>query len=384
MHGQMGKLSLAANYGYIDAKFESALTLNSPSNSSADPNGDIRVSPGNKVPGIPEHSLKLRMDYDFTEAVSVGTNIMYFSSQYARGDENNQDANGKLPGYTLVNLDARYQLNKKLMFFGRITNLFDKEYETLGVLGENFFNGPGRTFDAANVTGTHNVLEAFADARSFVHMSSASVYDLEATKRDISEDAPLARAYLSGYVRSKIAAEALVKRSRPDAVILRPHIVYGPGDNKILPRLLAFRRHVGAVFVPGNGRNRLSLTHVENLAAAVELALCARHSGVFNVADALQATVDDLLLQFHRAFQLRPRIVHVPMRAAWAAAGASEAFHKAVLKHRSPVLNRFVVAQIAYDFTLDCTRANRLLGYRPYPEYPEAIEALAGRISCVL
>ena len=152
MHGQMGKLSLAANYGYIDAKFESALTLNSPSNSSADPNGDIRVSPGNKVPGIPEHSLKLRMDYDFTEAVSVGTNIMYFSSQYARGDENNQDANGKLPGYTLVNLDARYQLNKKLMFFGRITNLFDKEYETLGVLGENFFNGPGRTFDAANVT----------------------------------------------------------------------------------------------------------------------------------------------------------------------------------------------------------------------------------------
>jgi outer membrane receptor protein involved in Fe transport len=77
---------------------------------------------------------------------------MYFSSQYARGDENNQDAHGKLPGYTLVNLDARYQFNKKLMFFGRITNLFDKEYETLGVLGENFFNGPGRTFNAGIVT----------------------------------------------------------------------------------------------------------------------------------------------------------------------------------------------------------------------------------------
>jgi nucleoside-diphosphate-sugar epimerase len=244
--------------------------------------------------------------------------------------------------------------------------------------------GSDDEFDAANMTGTHNVLEAFADARSFVHMSSASVYDLEATKRDISEDAPLARSYLSGYVRSKIAAEALVKRSRPDAVILRPHIVYGPGDNKILPRLLAFRRRVGAVFVPGNGRNRLSLTHVENLAAAVELALCAGHPGVFNVADALQATVDDLLLQFHRAFQLRPRIVHVPMRAASAAAGASEAFHKAVLKHRTPVLNRFVVAQIAYDFTLDCTRANRLLGYRPCREYPEAIEALAHRTTCTL
>ncbi len=153
MHGRINKLSLAANYGFIDATFESALTINSPVNSSADPGtGDIQVSPGNKVPGIPEHSIKLRLEYDFTEAVSVGTNVMYLSSQYARGDENNQDANGKIPGYTVVNLDARYQLNKQLMFFARITNLFDEEYETLGVLGENFFNGSGRTFDAGNVT----------------------------------------------------------------------------------------------------------------------------------------------------------------------------------------------------------------------------------------
>jgi outer membrane receptor protein involved in Fe transport len=153
MDGRIGKLGLAANYAYIDATFESALTLNSPVNSSADPGtGDIQVSPGNKVPGIPEHSMKLRIEYDFTEALSVGTNVLYFSSQYARGDENNQDVNGKLPAYTVVNLDGRYRLNKQLMFFGRITNLFDKEYETLAVLGENFFNGPGRTFDAGNVT----------------------------------------------------------------------------------------------------------------------------------------------------------------------------------------------------------------------------------------
>ncbi|MBI3529106.1 MAG: TonB-dependent receptor [Betaproteobacteria bacterium] len=153
IHGRVQKLSLAMNYGYIDAKFVSALTLNSPSNSSADANGDIQVSPGNKIPGIPVHSVKLRAEVDFTETVSMGTNIMFFSSQYARGDENNQDANGKVPGYTLVNLDARVQYTKQLMFFGRINNVFDKDYETLGVLGENFFNGPGRTFDASNVTG---------------------------------------------------------------------------------------------------------------------------------------------------------------------------------------------------------------------------------------
>jgi outer membrane cobalamin receptor len=96
--------------------------------------------------------VKLRADYAFTEKFSLGGNIVYFSSQYARGDENNQDVNGKVPGYALVNLDAHYQYNKRLSFFGRVDNLFDREYQTLGVLGENFFNGPGRTFDATNVT----------------------------------------------------------------------------------------------------------------------------------------------------------------------------------------------------------------------------------------
>ena len=152
VHGRLEKLSLTVNYGYIDATFASALTLNSPGNSSADANGDIHVSPGNRIPGIPAQSVKVRADYDLTDSVSLGSNVMYFTSQYARGDEDNQDANGKVPGYTLVNLDARYQHTRQLMFFGRVDNVFDRGYETLGVLGQNFFNGPGRTFDASTVT----------------------------------------------------------------------------------------------------------------------------------------------------------------------------------------------------------------------------------------
>ena len=151
-HTRLDKLSLALNYGYVQATFQSSLTINSPSNSSANAAGDIQVASGDKIPGIPEHSVKLRADYAVTEKISLGGNIAYFSSQYARGDENNQDVHGKVPGYALVNLDAHYQYNKRLSFFGRIDNLFDKDYETLGVLGQNFFNGAGRTFDATNVT----------------------------------------------------------------------------------------------------------------------------------------------------------------------------------------------------------------------------------------
>jgi len=141
-----GSFRLLTNYSFVRATFESALTINSPNNSSADGAGDIQVSPGNRIPGIPQHALKLRAEHDPIQKLTIGGTVNYFSSQYARGDENNQDVNGKIPGYSLVHLDGRYQASKRLQIFGRIQNLFDKEYETLGVLGENFFvNG---TFDA--------------------------------------------------------------------------------------------------------------------------------------------------------------------------------------------------------------------------------------------
>jgi iron complex outermembrane recepter protein len=145
----VGAARLLANYSYIQATFQSSFTINSPNNSTADGNGDIEVSPGDKIPGIPEHALKLRAEYSFFEKLSAGATLNYFSGQYARGDENNRDGGGKIPGYTLVNLDGQYQATKALQFFARIQNLFDRDYETLGVLGENFFvNG---TFDASNV-----------------------------------------------------------------------------------------------------------------------------------------------------------------------------------------------------------------------------------------
>ena len=141
-------LSLRANYSYIQATYESEFTINSPNNSSADVNGDIQVTPGDNIPGIPEHMFKLRADYAFLDKWTSGLTLNYFSDQYARGDENNQDVFGKVDGYTLVNFDVRYQASNAFQVFLKVDNVFDQEYETLGVLGENFFvNG---NFDASN------------------------------------------------------------------------------------------------------------------------------------------------------------------------------------------------------------------------------------------
>lgn len=135
---KLGKFSLLARYSYLDATFQSNFTVFSPFNSSA-ANGDIQVRPGNKIPGLPQHTLKLRGEFEPNESFSVGANFIYASDIYARGDENNQDSRGKIADYSIINLDASYKPVKKLELFVRVNNLLDKTYSNFGVLGENLF-----------------------------------------------------------------------------------------------------------------------------------------------------------------------------------------------------------------------------------------------------
>lgn len=149
-HSRFGPVGVTASYSYVDATYRSTWTESSSSNSSADANGNITVKPGNHIPGIPANTVKLRLDYDATSKWTIGTNLTWRGGVYAQGDENNQDINGKLSGYLLIDMDTTYQVTKQLQVFASVTNLLDKRYASFGVLGENFFNGPNHTFDGAN------------------------------------------------------------------------------------------------------------------------------------------------------------------------------------------------------------------------------------------
>lgn len=152
-------MALAAHYSLIDATYQTSFVEHSPNNSSADTNGDLTVQPGDRIPGIPRQSAKLRVDFRITPQWDLAATVLYNSGVYARGDENNQDVNGKVPGYTVVNLDTRIRVTEALELFARIDNLFDQRYASVGVLGENFFTGPGRTFGPA--AGYEPVAEQF-------------------------------------------------------------------------------------------------------------------------------------------------------------------------------------------------------------------------------
>jgi iron complex outermembrane recepter protein len=122
---QLDKLLLSANYGYVEAAYRSPFTTAA---------GEDVVS-GDRIPGIPASTLKLRADYAATDNFRLGAAVIAVSDQYAHGNENNSDPTGKVPGYTVVNLDAQYRFGKSLTFALDVDNLFDQKYATYGLSG---------------------------------------------------------------------------------------------------------------------------------------------------------------------------------------------------------------------------------------------------------
>ena len=142
--------TLSVGYSYLDARYRAGFTSPSPANSSADAAGDIAVRPGDRLPGIPRHTLKARVELAAGSRFSGALALRYSSPLYVRGDENNRDRNGQLPGFVTVAVDARYAASAAFEIYARVDNLFDRRYANFGVLGRNVFTGPGGSFDGLN------------------------------------------------------------------------------------------------------------------------------------------------------------------------------------------------------------------------------------------
>jgi iron complex outermembrane recepter protein len=136
---KLERLTLLVNYGLVDATYQSSFTMNSVANSAANA-GEITVNKGNHMPGIARQTLKLRGMYDLTPSWNLGTNVILATGQFAQGDQNNKDSNGKIPGYAVVNLDSRYSVTNQWSIFAKVNNLFDKDYSTFGTLGQNIYS----------------------------------------------------------------------------------------------------------------------------------------------------------------------------------------------------------------------------------------------------
>ena len=130
--GALGTLRWDVAYSFISARFDTPLTLSSP-NHPDEEDGEIGVEEGSRIPGVPQHNLKVNV-FATIGRLSVGGNLLTTSNQYLRGDEANLLP--ALDGFGLVNVSASYSLARNVSLTARVTNLFDSEYSTFGLLGE--------------------------------------------------------------------------------------------------------------------------------------------------------------------------------------------------------------------------------------------------------
>jgi outer membrane receptor protein involved in Fe transport len=165
----VGPVSLRADYGYVKATYRSAACLLAENNSTrgqtAECTGggqddEILVQAGNRIPGIPLHSLKLGADWRASDDWTVSADLIAYSSQYLRGNENNAHQSGTYSdilgggprtflgagtaaGYSVLNLAARVKLDQRWELSARLNNAFDRRYATAGALAENPFTAAG-------------------------------------------------------------------------------------------------------------------------------------------------------------------------------------------------------------------------------------------------
>jgi outer membrane receptor protein involved in Fe transport len=132
-------LNWYVSYGFVDATYQSTEEL---SNGLQDGSTNL-VTPGKRMPSIPQNTFKFGSEYEVFRNGFFGGDLQYVSSQYARGDDQNQYA--QISGYAVVNLNARYVVTKNIELYAMGRNIFDNHYASFGQIGQNAFQDDALT-----------------------------------------------------------------------------------------------------------------------------------------------------------------------------------------------------------------------------------------------
>ena len=134
LDGRLDRLDYSLDIDWINATYQSSFAVANQNNSAA----SVAVQPGNVIPGIPPWVIKARLSYALDNSTRVALGVQAQGPTYARGDDNNQDVNGQVPGYATFKLDINHSLGKSLNLYAGANNLFNATYSGFGVLGTNY------------------------------------------------------------------------------------------------------------------------------------------------------------------------------------------------------------------------------------------------------
>jgi nucleoside-diphosphate-sugar epimerase len=241
--------------------------------------------------------------------------------------------------------------------------------------------GDPADFERVNVHGTRNVIEACREAgvRRVVHVGTEAALMAGRPLVNVDETAPLRPDSPALYPSTKAKAEQLVRAANGDGletVVVRPRFVWGRGDTSLLPQIVDMVRS-GRFRWVGGGRHLTATTHIDNTVEGLWLGATKAPAGdVYFVTDGEPVVFRDFLTEMLGTQGVAIPDKSVPPGVANAAARALEWTWHALRRRGNPPITRFAVWVSSQECTIDISRAERELGYRPVTSREEGLAGL--------
>jgi nucleoside-diphosphate-sugar epimerase len=245
--------------------------------------------------------------------------------------------------------------------------------------------GPYAAYYQANVQGTLNVIEACkaAGVARLVYTSSPSVIFDGSDMQGVDESAPYPAYFEAHYPATKALAEQAVlsaARKGLPAIVLRPHLIWGPGDNHLVPRIIARAARLRRI---GSGHNKVDTIYIDNAAWAHVLAEArlrqdVRLSGrVYFISQDDPVPLWDMVDHILTAAGLPPVRKKISPALAAAIGAACESIYGLFRVSSEPPMTRFVAREMATAHWFNIDAAKRDLGYSPTISTSEGLQRLS-------
>ena len=230
-----------------------------------------------------------------------------------------------------------------------------------------------------NVGGTKILLEAALEekVKRFVFVSSLAVLGLRDHYKTPSN--PPAEKTGDVYADSKIESENIVtefgRKNNLPFTVIRPGFVFGPRDEKVIPRIVEFLKKKRYVFV-GSGKNKVNMIYIENLAEAVVNASYSDKAAgqVYNITNESGMTMMDVVNMVADIWGFDKPDKHIPKSVAYGLCAFMESIARLTGAKKAPLLNKTRLKFLTLNLDFDISKIKSDLGYKPRVDMLEGLK----------
>ncbi len=237
-------------------------------------------------------------------------------------------------------------------------------------------------FYTSNVIGTQHIVEGCKanQVGRLIHISTPSLYSTNQDRFQVSELDPLPAKQINAYAATKFLAEQEVNKASASGlpvITLRPRAIFGPGDQAILPRLIAANKRGRLPFIAG-GKALIDATYIGNAVDAVLQSMSAPNEALgqqYNITNGEPIPFAVLVQRLFERMDEPVRSKQLSYYTAYAAASVMEGIALLKRNNKEPLLTRSTVGMLGRSLTLNISAARNMIGYKPIVTIDEGIDS---------